>query len=135
MSYTEEFRLINNETGEIEVKNSKQRLVNKPGFVLIYREALQILASEAPSLSVMKVFSLLSSLQEYADDGINITKQAIADTIGTTYKSVWSACKWLEENKFIKTRKHNGQTQFLLNPDITTCGRKRQAKKMLWAIN
>ena len=119
----EEFGLINNGT------DNKQVILNDSGYVMVYRNAFKKLAKEAPSLSVMKVFSLLTSMQGHPN-GISMTKQAIADTIGTTYKSVWSACKWLEEHHYIRNRKINGQMQFFLNPDVTICERKHQVKNL-----
>ena len=69
--------------------------------------------------------------QEF-DDGINTIKQAVADSLKMSYDNVMRGFKWLKENKYVKEHKVNGQTQFLLNPNVTTCGKNRKAKLALW---
>ena len=132
MSIIKELTVMD-ENGNVQSKHRWKSKPNPEGFVLVYRDAMKDLAIEAPSLSVMKVFNLLGSMQPF-EGGIAISKQAIADRIGTTYKSVWSACKWLIENGYIGEQKINGMRQFILNPNVTTCGKKRQAKEIQWSL-
>ena len=124
---------VMDDDGNVQAKHRWKSKPNPEGFVLMYRKPFEELAVEAPTLSVMKVFSLLSSMQPY-EGGINITRQAIADKLNTTYASVWSACKWLVESGYIGEQKVNGIKQFLLNPNVTTCGKKRQAKEIQWSL-
>jgi CTP-dependent riboflavin kinase len=84
-----------------------------------------------PDFSTLKVFLTLAVKQEF-EDGINTTKQAIADELKISYRSIIKAFNWLKEKGYIKERKVNGQTQFLLNPNVTTCGKKREEKIKLW---
>ncbi len=104
---------------------------NGDGWMIMYREALAKLAISAPSLA-FRVFALLASKQVFENSGISSTKQAIADEMGMSYQRVWEAFKWLKENLYIKEIKVNGQTQFLLNPDVTTCGKNKKKKVDLW---
>lgn len=38
----------------------------------------------------------------------------------------------VKKNGYVKERKFDGQTQFLLNPNVTTCGKNRKDKLDLW---
>ena len=49
-----------------------------------------------------------------------------------SYNNVMRGFNWLKENGYLKERKVNGQTEFLLNPDVTTCGRQKKRKLELW---
>ena len=69
--------------------------------------------------------------QEF-ENGVRTTKKAVADELNISYRSVMVAFKWLKENGYVKERKVNGQTEFLLNPDVTTCGKNKQKKIDLW---
>ena len=110
--------IFDSETGEV-IKNAVSfGSQNGEGWFIMYRESLANLAINAPG-SVVKVFSLLASKQEF-ENGINTTKKAISEELKMSYQHIWEAFKWLKENSYIKERKVNGQTQFLLNPNVTT---------------
>ena len=122
--------IFNSETGEV-IKNAvSSRSQNGDNWVIWYREALMTLTVDAP-LVAWKVLAALSSKQEF-EGGINTTKKAIADSVKISYDNVARGFKWLKENSYVKERKVNGQTQFLLNPNVTTCGKNRKAKIDLW---
>ena len=118
------------ETGEIIRNAVSFGSQNGDDWVIWYREALMTLAVDAP-LVAWKVLAALASQQEF-EDGINTTKQAVADSLKISYDNVMRGFKWLKENSYVKERKVNGQTQFLLNPNVTTCGKNRKAKIALW---
>ena len=118
------------ETGEIIRNAVSFGSQNGDDWVIWYRNALRSLAIDAP-LVAWKVLAALASKQEF-EDGINTTKQAVADSLKISYDNVMRGFKWLKENKYLKERKVNGQTQFLLNPNVTTCGKNRKAKIELW---
>ena len=99
-------------------------------WVIVYRSALASLALDAP-LHAWKVFGALSSKQEF-ERGIKTTKKAIADEFNISYDNVIRGFSWLKEHGYVKERKVNGQTEFLLNPSVTTCGRNKQKKIDLW---
>ena len=123
--------VFDSETGEIIKETvtfgSRQ---NGDDWVIWYRSALNDLAVNAP-LVAWKVLAALASKQEF-ENAINTTKQAIADNLKISYDNVMRGFKWLKENNYVKERKVNGQTQFLLNPHVTTCGKNRKAKIKLW---
>lgn len=130
MKIGRETTVFDGETGEILKRTLTFGSQNGDGWVIWYRDAMANLAINAP-VSSFKVMALLASKQEF-EGGINTTKQAIADELSISYRSAISAFNWLKEHKYIKERKLNGQTQFLLNPNVTTCGKNRKDKLDLW---
>ena len=80
-----------------------------------------------PDFVTTKVFGSLMTKQEF-DRGVNTTKKAIADELKVSYRSVMTAFKWLKEHGYIKERKVRGQSEFLLNPEVTTCGKRKKKK-------
>ena len=98
--------------------------------MIIYRDALINLTLDAP-LTAWKVFGALASKQEF-DRGIKITKKAIADEFLMSYDNVIRGFKWLKEHGYIKEHKVNGVPEILLNPEVTTCGKKKDEKVKLW---
>ena len=123
--------VFDKETGEIINEITTYGSQNGEGWLMMYRATFDYLIENAPDFSTMKVFLKLSVKQPF-EGGINTTKQAIADELKISYRSVITAFKWLKENNYVKERKVNGQTQFLLNPFVTTCGKNRKEKIKLW---
>ena len=101
---------------------------NGDGFMLMYRDAIGLLAKTAPPLA-LRVFLTLSAKQEF-EGGLKSTKKAVADELEITYENIMKAFKWLKEHAYVKERKVNGQTEFLLNPNVTTCGKNRKDIKI-----
>lgn len=123
-------KIFKRSTGEVIRETVTFGTQNGDDWVIWYRSALADLAVNAP-LVAWKVLALLASKQEF-EDGINTTKQAVADSLEISYENVMRGFKWLKENLYIKERKVNGQTQFLLNPYVTTCGKNRKKKIEIW---
>lgn len=130
MKLGRELKVFDGETGEILKHTVTYGSQNGDDWVIWYREALINLAVNAP-LVAWKVLAMLASNQEF-EGGINTTKQAVADKLKISYDNVMRGFKWLKEHKYVKERKVNGQTQFLLNPNVTTCGKNRKDKLELW---
>ena len=99
--------------------------------MIVYRESFEDFLLTAPDFTTAKVFGVLMTQQNF-EGGINTTKKAVADRIKVSYRSVMTAFNWLKEHSYIKERKVNGQTEFLLNPDVTTCGKNKKKKLELW---
>ena len=126
-------RVFDPETGEIVKDTVNYGGQNEEGFMLMYKDGILSLAAEAPSVA-LRTFLALASRQEY-EGGIKVSKQTIANEIGMSSDSATRAFKWLKENKYVKEYKDDGITTFLLNPTVTTCGKKQltEKKKRLWA--
>ena len=128
-------QIIDAVTGEITGKILREDVnygtQNGDGWVMVYRDTYMDLTLTVPDLTTLKVFNSLMTKQEY-EGGIKTTKKAIADEISVSYRSIMTAFKWLKENHYVKERKVRGQTEFLLNPNVTTCGQNKKAKIELW---
>ena len=99
-------------------------------FISLNNVSILQMAMEAPPVA-WKVFALLSSKQPF-EGGVRISKKAVSEQLKISYDNVMRGFKWLKEHLYIKERKTDGQTEFLLNPNVTTCGRKRKEKIKLW---
>lgn len=119
------------ETGEVIKDTVSYGTQNGDGWVIVYRDTYRNLLLETTNPSVLRVFGLLMTKQEF-ENGVRTTKKSVADELNISYDSVMVAFKWLKENNYLKERKVNGQTEFLLNPNVTTCGKNRKAKIKLW---
>ena len=134
MSTGKQVRIFDGNTGEVFKESISFGSQNGEGWIIMYRDTIKSLIHNAPDFSTMKVFLTLATNQEF-ETGINTTKQAVADELNISYVSTMKAFKWLKENNYVKERKVHGQTQFLLNPRVTTCGKNRKAKIALWESN
>ena len=123
--------VIDDETGEIIRESFNRGSQNGDGWMLVYRDTFMNFLLSVPDFITTKVFGSLMTKQEY-ENGVRTTKKAIADELNISYRSVIVAFKWLKENNYIKERKVLGQTEFLLNPDVTTCGKNKKKKLALW---
>ncbi len=123
--------VFNVDTGKIINETISYGSQNGDDWMIVYRNAFEDFLLTAPDLTTAKVFGVLMTQQKF-EGGINTTKKAVADKIKISYRSVMTAFNWLKEHGYIKERKINGQTEFLLNPDVTTCGKNKKSKVNLW---
>ena len=123
--------VINDETGEIIRESFTRGSQNGDDWVIVYRETFMNFLLTSPDFITTKVFGWLMTKQEF-ENGVRATKKTVADELEISYRSVIAAFNWLKEHSYIKERKVNGQTEFLLNPDVTTCGRNKKKKVELW---
>lgn len=122
--------ISDSETGKIIKDVYYRGTQNGDDWVIVYRDAFENLACNAP-LTAWKVFGILASKQEF-EGGIHITKKAIAEKLKVSYDNVMRGFKWLKENGYVKEHKVDGVPEILLNPDVTTCGKKKEEKIKLW---
>ena len=125
------FKVVDPDTGEILHESVNYGSQNGENWVIVYRDSYMKLLTETTNPSVLRVFGSLMTKQEF-EGGIKTTKKAIADELGIEQTAAWQAFKWLKENHYVKERKNRGQTEFLLNPNVTTCGKNKKAKIELW---
>ena len=123
--------IFDSDTGEVINDTVSYGTQNGGGWVIVYREAFMELMRRATNPSVLRIFGSLISKQEF-EHGVRSTKKAVAEELNIERTAAWNAFKWLKENNYVKERKVGGQTEFLLNPDVTTCGRNKQLKVDMW---
>lgn len=122
--------ITDTETGEIIRDSVTYGSQNGVGWMIMYRESILDLSEKAPA-TALKIFLNLSARQEF-ESGIKVTKKFIAESLQISSAQVWRGFKWLKENGYVKEHKVDGITEFVLNPDVTTCGKNRKAKIDLW---
>lgn len=122
--------VFDSETGYVFKDSVSYGTQNGDGWVIVYRDTYALLNKIAPP-SALRVFNELMTKQAF-EGGIKTTKKAVADELGMSEPQSWRAFKWLKERGYIKERKVNGQTEFLLNPNVTTCGKNKKDKIALW---
>ena len=126
-----EVKLFDADTGALVRDVVSYGTQNGDGWMIVYRDPFMNFLNETTNPSVLRVFCSLMTKQEF-ESGVRTTKKAIADELSISYDSVMVAFKWLKEHGYVKERKVRGQTEFLLNPDVTTCGKNKQKKIELW---
>ena len=122
--------IYDDETGEIIRDSVKRGTQNGDGWMIVYNDAFEELGRTAP-LTAWKVFAALAANQEF-EKGFKTTKRAIAEKMEISYDNVMRGFNWLKENGYLKERKIDGVSEFLLNPDVTTCGKNKKKKLELW---
>lgn len=121
------------DNGELVKQTEQHGSQLKEGWIVVYKEPLQRLITECKEYSKVRVFIYLSSLQTF-DSLVFISIAELSRKLQMTYKTAWSCIKWLEEHEYIKRMERDGITGFLLNPNITTCGKKNAGKKRsMWS--
>lgn len=120
---------IDEQTGEV-IKSNDVKLGTrlKGEWIVVYKDALKSLVRNCPNYSTMKVYLEMAAAQDY-NSVTMITLPYIGRILNMSYQTVWNAGKWLQANGYIKKATYNGNTGFVLNPKVTTCGKKHLDKK------
>lgn len=130
-----EMNLFDEHTGQQELHVVKRR---KPklgrGWMAFYKKALKRLIKEVPNLSTLKVYLWLASKQTYQKFVMTTQKQIQLD-LKMSNSTVYESIKWLRENKYLQSHDVEGNSAFLLNAQVTTCGATSMTKKReLWLL-
>lgn len=128
--------LFDESTGELFSRVEKNTSTILGGeWIVFYDSAIRKILEDNPDYSTVKVLLQLMSMQTF--DVYTITTiQNVARKLKMSYKTAWSAVKWLEKNNYLKRSKVNGANAFILNPSMTTRGRSSMAqKRTVWGMN
>ncbi len=96
---------------------------------MVYKEALRKLMADCPNYATLRTYLYIATAQDY-DTVTFITTSYIAAETGMRYQTVWNAVKWLINNAYIKRASVGGSSGFIVNPLISTCGRKNYDNKL-----
>ena len=130
MALIRQISLFDAETGEMLSSNSQlagSRL--KEGWIVVYKEALRKLMAECPNYATLRTYLYIATAQDY-DTITMITTSYIAKETGMRYQTVWNSVKWLINNGYIKRASIKGSSGFIVNPLVSTCGRKNYDEKL-----
>lgn len=110
----------------------KQRL--RGDFVVFYKGQLQRLATEATELSTIKIYLFLASKQTF-ESYVMTTRKTIGEKLNLSYITVHRSINWLIDHGYLIEAKVEGNTGYLLNPDVTNRGPKnKEMKSKLWEL-
>lgn len=130
MPLMRQISLFDMETGELI--SSHQNVAGsrlKEGWIVVYKEALKDLIMKAPNYATMKVYLYIATSQDY-DTVTYISTSFVARKLGMAYQTAWNAVKWLIENNYLRRSEVNGSIGFIVNPLVSTCGRKNYEEKL-----
>lgn len=130
MGVLRQISLFDTETGEL--LSSNQQLAGnrlKEGWIVVYKEALRKLMTRCPNYATLRTYLYIATAQDY-DTVTLITTRYIADETGMRYQTVWNAIKWLIQEGYIARASIKGSSGFIVNPVVSTCGKKNYDKKL-----
>lgn len=129
-----EFSLFDDDDNLV-AKHTTYGDVLSEGWIVMYKKPLQHLVLHCTEYSKVRVFAYLSSLQSY-DSVVYTTISDVSKQLNLNYKTTWNAIIWLEKNQYLIRTVKNGSSGFILNPQITTCGKKSlKEKKFAWKMS
>lgn len=127
--------LFDEDTGEIQSQWStigKYKSELGDDWIVFYKKSLVRLVQEVPKLSIMKVYMRLCAYQTFQSQ-VMVSMNHVAKELDMTYKTVWHAFQWLLKYNYIKKVNVEGLTGWVINPNVSTCGRKAaKEKQKLW---
>lgn len=99
-----------------------------------YKRAVRRLCNDAPNLATLKVYLYLASKQTY-QKFVMVGRKALVKELNLHINTVVNALKWLKENQYLQEHEIDGNTGWLMNPNITTMGANMQkSKSELWHL-
>ena len=103
--------------------------------IITYTSTTEKLLKEVNSSSILRIFFYLS-IHQSSDikygGGCRCTRRYLQETLHLTKKTVITSLKWLEENFLIKEASIGGQSDFLVNPSLTTIVKNRKDRVAEW---
>jgi len=131
MGIVRQISLIDEDTGEF-ISSNVQKVGSKlkEGWIVVYKNALVKLITECPNFATMKVYLRIAAAQDY-DKITYITTSYISKSLNMSYQTAWNAIKWLIANDYLRRAVNDtGGVGFIVNPLVTTCGKKNFDKKL-----
>lgn len=119
------------DTGEIISDVVSKGSANGRGWVIMYSAKTLELIQKCTG-STFKVFGFLACGQQFEERGVITTKKAVQEYLGMTKQTVLEAFKWLKEHHVINEVRHNGVSEFIVNPDYITVGRDKKKRSKVW---
>ena len=130
MGVMKQFSLFDEETGEV-FQSTIQKVGNKlkGGWIVVYKEPIQKLLKEVPNFATLKVYLTVATTQDF-ETVTMISLSKICEINGMVYQTVWNAIKWLKKHGYLAVGEVNGEAGLVVNPTVSTCGKKNLEKRM-----
>ena len=120
----------NVETGEIIYETTFRGSRSGSGWIMMFTDKGQEIISRCPSAATLKVYLYLAMGQDY-NGGMKTTKRAVEQYLGLSHRTVYKAFAWLKQNFIVNEWRHNGITEFMVNPRYVSVGKFDERIK-LW---
>lgn len=120
----------NLETGEVIFEKTFRGSRLGSGWVMMFTDVGMEIVAKCPSPATLRVFLYLSMGQTFSG-GMVTTKRAVERYLGICHKTCSDAFDWLRKNMIVQEWRHNGCTEFLVNPRYVSIGNFNE-RMQLW---
>lgn len=117
-------------TGEVIYETTYRGSRSGSGWIMMFTERGKEIVAKCPSAATLRIYLYLAMGQTY-DGGMKTTKRAVEQYLGMSHRTVAEAFKWLSQNFIIHEWRHNGITDFMVNPVYVSVGKFDERIK-LW---
>lgn len=130
------FQMVDKETGEITKESRWSGSMLGDEYFVVYKQAIDRLLhdSEAPE-TALKIFMKLCTMQTF-ESAVVVSRKFLMDDLGTTRKTLWKCLSYLKEKAYIMETTVNGHSAFIINPEVSNCGKSAiPTKRKMFANN
>lgn len=134
--YINLFQTIDKETGEITKESRWSGSMLGDDYFVMYKQAMDKLLhdSKAPE-TALRVFIKLCTMQTF-ESAVVVSRTFLMNDLKTTRKTLWKCLSYLKEHAYIMETKVNGHSAFIINPDVSNCGKASiPSKQRMFALN
>lgn len=134
--YMNLFQLVDKETGEITKESRWSGSMLGDDYFVVYKQAMdRLLHDSAAPESALKVFMKLCTMQTF-ESAVVVSRTFLMNDLKTTRKTLWKALSYLKEHAYIMETTINGHSAFIINPDVSNCGKASiPVKRKIFATN
>lgn len=134
--YINLFQQVDKETGEITKESRWSGSMLGDDYFVIYKQAMdKLLHDSAAPETALKVFIKLCTMQTF-ESAVVVSRTFLMNDLKTTRKTLWKCLAYLKEHAYIMETKVNGHSAFVINPDVSNCGKSSiPTKQKMFAQN
>ena len=121
--YMNLFQMIDKETGEITKESRWSGSMLGDDYFVIYKQAMdKLLHDSAAPETALRVFIKLCTMQTF-ESAVVVSRTFLMNDLKTTRKTLWKCLSYLKEHAYIMETTVNGHSAFIINPDVSNCGK------------
>jgi len=121
--YMNLFQMIDKETGEITKESRWSGSMLGDDYFVMYKQAMdKLLHDSAAPETALRVFIKLCTMQTF-EHAVVVSRTFLMNDLKTTRKTLWKCLSYLKEHAYIMETTVNGHSAFIINPDVSNCGK------------
>jgi len=121
--YMNLFQMIDKETGEITRESRWSGSMLGDDYFVMYKQAMdKLLHDSAAPETALRVFIKLCTMQTF-EHAVVVSRTFLMNDLKTTRKTLWKCLTYLKEHAYIMETTINGHSAFIINPDVSNCGK------------